>query len=158
MENELNIQHQIISFDAHNGSIEVKYYCDAYPQGLIFNIDLPFDEGDFPSQDVVDQLIQFNVPKAHIKRILGLQQAVPPQYLQQYIPVISTEFDLAVVVRGKRNEMLLASDWSQVPDVPMAEEEREAWKEYRQLLRDLPLQEGFPDNITFPVSPLDVLR
>lgn len=41
-------------------------------------------------------------------------------------------------VRARRNELLLASDWTQMPDVVMSEEMRQKWQEYRQLLRDYP--------------------
>ena len=50
-----------------------------------------------------------------------------------------------------RNHLLEKTDWSQLPDVPTAL--AEVYKEYRQKLRDLPEQEGFPDNITWPTPP-----
>jgi hypothetical protein len=58
---------------------------------------------------------------------------------------------LAANARIKRDELLAASDWTQLPDVPAAT--AEAWTTYRQALRDVPAQAGFPVTITWPVSP-----
>lgn len=52
--------------------------------------------------------------------------------------------------RDKRNMLLLESDWSQLPDSPV---DASVWATYRQELRDLPTQEGFPDTIVWPVKP-----
>ncbi|WP_394443896.1 tail fiber assembly protein [Sulfitobacter sp. M23508] len=41
-------------------------------------------------------------------------------------------------VRRQRDHLLSVSDWTQVPDSPHTPEQRQAWKEYRQALRDLP--------------------
>ena len=54
-------------------------------------------------------------------------------------------------VRTKRNALLAASDWTQLQDAPT--ELAEQWKEYRQALRDIPQQEGFPFNVVFPTRP-----
>ena len=50
-----------------------------------------------------------------------------------------------------RNSLLLASDWTQLPDVTLAN--RAEWVTYRQALRDITDQPGFPNNIVWPVSP-----
>jgi len=54
-------------------------------------------------------------------------------------------------VRVRRAALLQASDWTQLPDVPL--ETRAAWADYRQALRDITEQPGFPDNIEWPVPP-----
>jgi len=56
-----------------------------------------------------------------------------------------------VKVRGQRDVLLQASDWSQLPDVPQSI--RDKWTPYRQALRDIPSQSGFPFNVTWPTSP-----
>lgn len=47
-------------------------------------------------------------------------------------------------VRAQRDMLLGASDWTQMPDAPLTEKQREAWKAYRQALRDFPstIEEG----------------
>lgn len=52
--------------------------------------------------------------------------------------------------RQKRNALLALSDWTQLNDAPV---DRAAWANYRQALRDLPQQNGFPHLINWPVAP-----
>ena len=54
------------------------------------------------------------------------------------------------VVRAERDAKLAASDWTQLPDVPLAT--KEAWAVYRQALRDVTLQPD-PFAIDWPVAP-----
>lgn len=53
-------------------------------------------------------------------------------------------------IRSQRDQLLLASDWTQGLDVPV---DQEAWANYRQALRDIPQQEGFPWDVTWPEKP-----
>jgi hypothetical protein len=53
--------------------------------------------------------------------------------------------------RCRRDALLVATDWTQLPDVPEAT--RNAYTAYRQALRDVPAQEGFPNDIVWPVAP-----
>ena len=57
---------------------------------------------------------------------------------------------LATEARAKRNALLTASDWTQVADAPV---DQAAWATYRQALRDITIQAGFPENIDWPVAP-----
>jgi len=54
------------------------------------------------------------------------------------------------LVRRKRDGLLMASDWTQLPDVPLAT--KEAWATYRQALRDI-TEQADPFNIVWPVEP-----
>jgi hypothetical protein len=51
--------------------------------------------------------------------------------------------------RGQRDLLLSEVDWSAGSDVVMSD----AMKAYRQALRDIPQQAGFPDTIEWPVKP-----
>jgi hypothetical protein len=53
-------------------------------------------------------------------------------------------------VRYKRNALLTQSDWTQLADAPV---DNLAWAVYRQSLRDITLQAGFPFTVDFPVAP-----
>jgi hypothetical protein len=53
-------------------------------------------------------------------------------------------------VRQQRGEKLKDSDWTQVADAPV---DKEAWATYRQALRDVTGQQGFPWTITWPTQP-----
>ena len=51
--------------------------------------------------------------------------------------------------RALRDSLLAATDWTANSDVTMSDDMRA----YRQALRDVPAQAGFPDNVTWPVKP-----
>ena len=53
-------------------------------------------------------------------------------------------------VRQHRDKLLTKSDWTQLPDAPV---DASAWSTYRQALRDVPQQAGFPVDITWPEEP-----
>ena len=53
-------------------------------------------------------------------------------------------------VRAERDRLLAASDWTQIADAPVVSLE---WQSYRQALRDVPQQSGFPDSVEWPVAP-----
>jgi hypothetical protein len=57
----------------------------------------------------------------------------------------------AVKVREQRNEKLAATDWTQAADVPQAV--KDSYAPYRQALRDVPSQSGFPNEIVWPIQP-----
>ncbi len=53
-------------------------------------------------------------------------------------------------IRSTRDEKLKATDWTQVADAPV---DKAVWATYRQALRDVPAQAGFPYDIAWPVEP-----
>ena len=55
-------------------------------------------------------------------------------------------------VRAQRDALLQACDWTQLPDVPLDTEQKQAWVAYRQALRDVTSQAD-PYNIEWPVAP-----
>ena len=55
----------------------------------------------------------------------------------------------AAQVRAERDEKLAASDWRASSDLTLSTE----WATYRQALRDIPSQAGFPGTITWPDEP-----
>ena len=57
----------------------------------------------------------------------------------------------AAEVRAERDTKLAASDWTQMPDYNGAN--KTAWATYRQALRDVPAQAGFPWDVTWPEMP-----
>ena len=59
-------------------------------------------------------------------------------------PVAAT----ATQVRAKRDALLASSD-----NMALADRITDAWRTYRQSLRDLPAQSGFPNSITWPTEP-----
>jgi len=64
-----------------------------------------------------------------------------------------TQVELEEIARSERDKLLLTSDWSQLPDSGLDSSKKESWSVYRQELRNLTLQPGFPYEITWPVKP-----
>ncbi len=62
-----------------------------------------------------------------------------------------TAEELAGIMRDYRNDLLKKSDWTQNADIPQAT--KDMWRPYRQALRDVPQQAGFPGNIEWPTAP-----
>tara|TARA_R100000664_G_scaffold11677_1_gene18899 strand:- start:464 stop:733 length:270 start_codon:yes stop_codon:yes gene_type:complete len=52
-------------------------------------------------------------------------------------------------VREERDRLLAETDYLALSDVTMSD----AWKTYRQNLRDIPAQSGFPNSVTYPTKP-----
>lgn len=52
-------------------------------------------------------------------------------------------------IRNKRNKLISETDYLALSDVTLTPE----MADYRQALRDITAQEGFPYNVTFPTKP-----
>lgn len=56
----------------------------------------------------------------------------------------------AAQVRSQRNRLLSECDWTQLQDAPV---NQQAWANYRQALRDISSQPGFPNAVEWPHDP-----
>lgn len=70
------------------------------------------------------------------------------EWVSRSSAILEAESQLA---RRERNARLAATDWTQCKDIP--ESVSQAWAVYRQALRDLPGQQGFPSSIQWPERP-----
>lgn len=57
-------------------------------------------------------------------------------------------------VTEQRLYLLRASDWTQLADVPLSAEKKAEWNTYRQALRDITTQSGYPFNVVWPKEPV----
>jgi len=64
--------------------------------------------------------------------------------------ISAKDAEQAKSVRDQRNTKLTESDWTQVADAPV---DKQLWATYRQALRDISTQTGFPWEITWPDAP-----
>ena len=55
-------------------------------------------------------------------------------------------------VRFERNLRLAECDWTQLPDSPIPSADKAAWTTYRQQLREVPEQAGFPWQVEWPAK------
>ena len=97
-----------------------------------------------PSQQIIDGYLEeaIEVPL----RPQGSFDWDGSQWIEQApdIPALSAQ------ARDRRDSLLTQSDWTQVADAPV---DQTAWATYRQALRDITVQVGFPRTIYWPVAP-----
>lgn len=61
--------------------------------------------------------------------------------------------ETAEEIRARRDKLLADTDWTQTLDAPIDAATRESMRTYRQALRDVPQQDGFPADIQWPELP-----
>ena len=149
------MEYKIIKFDQANAQVVLRLgNGDVFPDVAV---DLPVaDDGSIPSGKELKDYLEGFVPHDAEKRrqllnTVGIKN--PDAITVHPIGKVIDKKTEAEVARLTRNEMLWESDWTQLPDAPLTDTEKVAWTEYRQALRDLPEQEGFPNNSVFPAAP-----
>lgn len=66
------------------------------------------------------------------------------------------DYEQGAPIRAERDAKLQASDWTQLPDVPIGPELKEVWAAYRRALRQVTLQPTYPDSVVWPTPPKDL--
>ena len=61
------------------------------------------------------------------------------------------------IIRSERDGLLAACDYIMLRDYPISEEAQARWQVYRQSLRDISEQPGFPYEVEWPTPPTDAL-
>ena len=77
----------------------------------------------------------------------ALSEAYNGEVTVEDVPMTAEE------VRAERDRLLAATDWTQVLDAPISAESRAEMRVYRQALRNVPQQPGFPAAVEWPVMP-----
>lgn len=72
--------------------------------------------------------------------------------VSEYTGLTHDDF-LASEIRVQRTSLLEDTDYLMQSDYPITEEQREQLREYRQALRDITKQEGFPVEVVWPEKP-----
>lgn len=81
-----------------------------------------------------------------------LVEMTPEEIDAHLNPPVDTE-QLADAARAQRDSLLAACDWVVVRSQELGEPVPQEWADYRQALRDVPQQEGFPTDIDWPDKP-----
>ncbi len=88
-----------------------------------------------------------------ITNLVDSDQIGQPMYGNEWeVSYTAQNLDQAVAeanVRNRRDKLLAETDWMALSDVTMSSE----MATYRQALRDIPAQDGFPDSVTWPTRP-----
>lgn len=138
---------EVIEYPIYSGDIKLRFLNTSFtepfspPPGYIDVLDVPQPEVDHYKEECVEETPIF------IDGVLTRKWKVIP--LSAEVQESRVE-NLIIAIKIQRNARLKACDWTQLPDVKV---DKEAWAIYRQELRDLPLQEGFPFDIEWPTAP-----
>lgn len=87
----------------------------------------------------------YAITETSFRAIREASDALPDETAVNEIPAHLMERRRAQQTRVQRDCALRLSDWTQMPDAPLTEQQRAEWATYRQALRDWPQQDGFPD-------------
>ena len=139
--------YEIISVDQQARCMEVVYTSEGMPT-MHIGARLPY-EGE-TTEAIVEMYApvryweEINTPVVPVNVGQSGTVVVPPPY-------VPSRAEVAV---AQRNALLANSDWTQLADVPLTAEMKAQWATYRQALRDITDQSGFPDQINWPeISP-----
>lgn len=111
-----------------------RIFDDSY---VITNNGMPYHIYPYAAEFAEEWDAVFAYAEAHPECVTGEQPYVPP---------VPTTEELAASVRAERDRRITATDYLVMPDYPLSQENLEEIKTYRQSLRDLPQQPGFPWN------------
>lgn len=88
---------------------------------------------------------------------MGVPQSIDGAWVQFWDETDASEEEIAerisdkwIEIRNERNRLLSECDWTQLPDAPIAD--IQSWRDYRQDLRDVTLQQN-PFQIIWPDKP-----
>jgi len=116
---------------------------------------------EMTEQDIKDAVIAgFPFYRYQIQEIVAAKNLVgstetatftPPETNQ--VPTENNSYTEEHRVRIRRNGLLRKTDWMFLQDSIVDEDKKEQYRIYRQLLRDLSEQSGFPSSIVWPTEP-----
>lgn len=75
------------------------------------------------------------------------------EYAQWIASESERKENAAASIRAERNMLLTQCDWTQLDDTPLSNTAKASWAAYRQALRDISSQSGFPWNVQWPSKP-----
>lgn len=83
--------------------------------------------------------------------LVDVGAAPSPDHVYRFGGWVLDTYRAAARMVTRRNQLLRASDWTQLPDVPLPT--KAAWATYRQALRDITDQPAFPLAVEWPAQP-----
>jgi metal-sulfur cluster biosynthetic enzyme len=150
----LRIRTTFIEYPYSLSNLLREYGNVSFPKDLYRDLDLLSFYGVYPVVEVTKPEVD---PKSQkVVEVTPVQvdgewrqawevQELSPEEKQEYQNQKSRE------VRAQRLYLLQESDWTQFRDIP--EEVSQLWAPYRQALRDVTAQPGFPFEVQWPQKP-----
>lgn len=139
--------YKIRSVDLSKGSFVIEF--DGVEP---LNFWIPFNENGYMTGDELENAIQQMYPW-HIQHAQNVSTFTNGDEIAARVEVAPEPEKTAEQIRGQRNVLLMRSDWTQVADAPLTAEQKAAWSTYRQALRDVTEQAGFPASVVWPTAP-----
>lgn len=98
--------------------------------------------------------LQFGTSQHRLVDGAWIVSDVTPQRVLDEIAVAASK-RVSKVVLTERFRLLAESDWTDTASAParLGETTYAAWQTYRQALRDIPEQSGYPLNVVWPIAP-----
>jgi hypothetical protein len=142
----MTIAYKILQTDTDNGTFIIEF------DGLQpLNYWIPNDGSKFLTGQELEDAIQ-NLCPGIPNSTPSIFSGFPNKSEIENLVNDNNEF-LAKEATIMRESLLLNSDWTQLPDAPLTNEKKVQWASYRQSLRDITTQSGFPKTINWPVAP-----
>jgi len=133
---EVVIQESMLSIQAHDGETAIEGMADQNTQYVLAGAVTTYTDAEQTAKDNLAYGYRWQMPERIAVQILTNDE-------------ITSE--LAIQVRAQRDKLLGDSDWTQTADQSPAI--KTLWQPYRQALRDVPKQAGFPSAIVWPTLP-----
>jgi hypothetical protein len=150
----INEKYSIIHFIEDEGRILVHFLRKKYEHW----INVPIENGAYITGLSLDNYIMSFAPV----EIPAPQLKIKPENADYISSLVVNKFGRKANYLRERDRLLArramalsSSDWTQLPDVQeqMTQEDRQLWKTFRQQLRDLTVQPGFPEKVNWPQRP-----
>lgn len=115
---------------------------------IVINTDIEIIEDDENNKKYLYDTFRINIDyEKDLKEKLEDEE-----YYNSLLELAKEEYGqkLADEIRKMRDELLQETDKFLLEDFPISEEQKEKYKIYRNALRKIPEQSGFPDNVSWP--------
>lgn len=120
-------------------------------KGFVPQNSIPAPEGirDLSEVSIVD------VIDSDTQQVMGKEAILDPNKVAAYDATLMAQADTAAwsELRNKRDLLLKETDFTQLADAPLTEQQKLDYSTYRQALRDLPANTVDPTSPNWPVKP-----
>jgi hypothetical protein len=143
------LKYRIADFIASSGQIIVECIDLDYK----ITIDLPITNGKYLEGKELDTYIRGFIPTWVVDRSINIRNGISNEDYFHTLVIKSQEEKQILKeneIRARRDAALKDCDWTMLSDTGFTEKQLEKFAQYRQALRDVPQQPGFPDDVTWP--------
>ena len=145
---------QVTEYPLTEGAIKMRFPNTSFPTNFVAALPEGYTRVQPSSQPSADEIkVVAEGTPALVDGVWTQTWVQSDKYTAEELVTYNTkkEADKQQGVRDKRDSLLRMSDWTQVADAPV---DKAAWAAYRQALRDVTEQAGFPWAVEWPVAPV----